>query len=323
MNPLISIIIPVYKVEEYIDECVESIVNQSYKNLEIILVDDGSPDNCPAICDEWAKKDQRIKVIHQKNAGQSAARNAALKIATGEFIGFVDSDDFIDRDMYKILYEALSGSTAKISSCYFLRTDGSKSDETLKVSPLKTYSVNEALREFFLKREIGSAVWDKLYRREVFDNIRFPEGETNEEYPMFIPLIVRSSGVVHTGKTLYKYRMRGGSTTDSTWKTDADIILKHLYEMKDQIAEDKLKAVEKEFNVFCADSAFSVALQLDKNYSKISSTAKENQKKYLKLMRKNLFAYLCSSSVLLKDKILYLMVATRTLRPIYKILGKK
>jgi len=323
MNPLISIIIPVYKVEDYIDECVESIVNQSYKNLEIILVDDGSPDNCPAICDEWAKKDPRIKVIHQKNAGQSAARNAALNIATGDFIGFVDSDDFIVKDMYKTLYDALNGSEAKVATCYFLRTDGSNSEEQFKESPSKTYSVNEALREFFLKREVGSAMWDKLYRREIFDNIRFPEGETNEEYPMFIPIIVSSLGVVHTGKTLYKYRLRGGSTTDTTWKTNADIVLKHLYEMKDQIEKYGLKAVEKDFNVFCADSSYSIALHLDKNYYRINDTAKQNQKKYIKLMWKNMADFLLSSSVLLKDKILYLMVATRTLRPIYKILGKK
>lgn len=98
---LISVIVPVYKVEKYLHRCVDSIINQTYKNLEIILVDDGSPDNCPKICDEYAQKDQRIKVIHKKNAGISEARNAGLEIAQGEFVAFVDSDDYIDSTMYE------------------------------------------------------------------------------------------------------------------------------------------------------------------------------------------------------------------------------
>ena len=100
---LISVIVPVYDVEKYLDRCVESIVNQTYQNLEIILVDDGSPDNCPAMCDNWAEKDSRIKVIHKKNGGLSDARNAGMEIVTGEFIGFVDSDDWIEPEMYQLL----------------------------------------------------------------------------------------------------------------------------------------------------------------------------------------------------------------------------
>ena len=102
-NPKISVIVPVYKVEKYLDKCVESIVNQTYKNLEIILVDDGSPDNCPAMCDEWAEKDERIRVIHKENGGLADARNAGMDIATGDYIGFVDSDDWIEPNMYEVL----------------------------------------------------------------------------------------------------------------------------------------------------------------------------------------------------------------------------
>lgn len=103
----ISIIVPIYKVEQFIDKCIDSIVNQSYNNLEIILIDDGSPDRCPEICDEWAKKDSRIKVIHKENGGAASARNAGLEIATGDYIGFVDSDDWIDKDMYEFLIKQL------------------------------------------------------------------------------------------------------------------------------------------------------------------------------------------------------------------------
>ena len=114
---LISVIVPVYKVEQYLDECIQSIVNQTYTNLEIILVDDGSPDNCPQICDEWAKKDSRIRVLHNKNNGVSAARNAGLTIAKGQYIGFVDSDDYIAADMYESLMVGIKQGNKKISCC--------------------------------------------------------------------------------------------------------------------------------------------------------------------------------------------------------------
>ena len=120
----ISVIVPVYKVEEYLDRCVKSIVEQTHKNLEIILVDDGSPDNCPAICDSWAEKDRRIKVIHKENGGLCSARNAGMDIATGDFIGFVDSDDVIDCDMYQLLIENAVSSGADISRCGIFIDEG-------------------------------------------------------------------------------------------------------------------------------------------------------------------------------------------------------
>lgn len=127
---LISVVVPVYKAEKYIDECIESIVNQTYRNLEIILVDDGSPDRCPKICDEWAFRDERIKVIHQTNKGAAAARNAGIKVASGQYIGFVDSDDYIDKTMYEVLYEGIGKSDAQISCCYFVREYGNGADST-------------------------------------------------------------------------------------------------------------------------------------------------------------------------------------------------
>lgn len=116
-QPKISVIVPVYKVENFLDRCVESIVGQTYENLEIILVDDGSPDNCPAMCDKWAEKDGRIKVIHKENGGVSSARNAALDIVSGDYICFVDSDDWIDPGMYEFLYKNSQKYDADISCC--------------------------------------------------------------------------------------------------------------------------------------------------------------------------------------------------------------
>ena len=116
-EPLISIIIPVYGVEEYLNQCLESVVNQTYANLEIILVDDGSKDNCPAMCDGWANKDSRIKVVHKENGGLSSARNAGLDIFTGEYVAFVDSDDYIAQDMYELLYSRAKEGNYDIVDC--------------------------------------------------------------------------------------------------------------------------------------------------------------------------------------------------------------
>ena len=119
MNPLISVIVPIYNVEKYLDKCIESIVNQTYKNLEIILVDDGSPDNCPAMCDAWAEKDSRIKVVHKENGGAGSARNAGLDVSSGEYIGFVDGDDYIDSDFYETLINKSRNGYYDIVTCGF------------------------------------------------------------------------------------------------------------------------------------------------------------------------------------------------------------
>jgi len=321
-SKLISVIVPVYKVEKYLDQCVESIVNQTYRNLEIILVDDGSPDRCPQMCDEWAKKDSRIKVIHKKNGGASSARNAGLDIAMGDYIGFVDSDDYIAESMYATLLEVLLNSEYKISCCIPVRVCETK----LLGEPVNTkaYSLQltEALNAFFYEQNISSAVWDKLFERNLFTEIKFPVGETNEEYPMFIPLIIQSGGITHTGQQLYFYRVTEGSVTSSTWKTNASILLKHLLEMEEQLKQYRLKDNIKAFRFFCAKSAYSTALHLDKNYDRINEKAKENQKEYIRIMSKHCVRVMISKYMTIKDKILYLMVVTRSLRPIYRVLGR-
>ena len=210
---LISIIVPVYKVEEYLDECVKSILGQTYDNLEVILVDDGSPDNCPDMCDKWALKDERAKVIHKENAGASAARNAGLNVATGEYIGFVDSDDYIAPEMYETMLSALENSDKKMAMCAACRVnpDGSiiyylpKCKRTL-------YTAKQAV-DAMLYGELDVSVWSKLFCREVFEGLRFPEGEINEEIPLIVPTSVASNGVVRVDKIFYYYRVREGSIT--------------------------------------------------------------------------------------------------------------
>ena len=182
---MISIIIPIYKVSQYLDECVKSIVSQTYKNLEIILVDDGSPDECPRMCDEWAKKDGRIKVVHKKNGGLSSARNAGLKVAKGEYIGFVDSDDYVDETMYEDLMRVmnLDEKTMVVSSPIIRNTNGVFTPYLVGSYVYEdgdTMSFAEYMKKF-LRLKMDATVWNKLFRRE-FVHTYFREGRNNEDY---------------------------------------------------------------------------------------------------------------------------------------------
>lgn len=175
MGKLLSVIIPVYNVEPYIRECVDSIINQTYKNLEIVLVDDGSPDNCGAICDEYAAKDSRVKVIHQKNQRLGAARNNGRKIATGDYITFVDSDDWLHLETVKWCMDAIE--EYELDVIYFGSfRSGKGGDGTGKV----TMSDPRAIWEWCTKYE-GSLAWGCIIRKEMWEGIYFAEGRAFEE----------------------------------------------------------------------------------------------------------------------------------------------
>ena len=174
--PLISVIVPVYKVEAYLDKCVSSVAEQTYNNLEIILVDDGSPDNSPAMCDAWAEKDNRIRVIHQKNAGSGASRNAALDIAQGEFIAFVDSDDYIAPDMYAHLFSLLEQG-ADIAECGYINVTDDAAVFQERGFNAQKYTAEEAMHLHIQDTAFRQLIWNKLYRREVIGGIHFPKGK--------------------------------------------------------------------------------------------------------------------------------------------------
>ena len=212
-NPKISVIIPIYRVEPYLRKCVESVLAQTYQNLEIILVDDGSPDNCGAICDVFAAKDSRVRVIHQKNSGVSAARNAGLAAAGGEWIGWVDSDDWIEPKMFEMLLRAVQETGADISVCghwdeYRNRTEPSG-------WPVRQImNTEQALGELLENGRMKNLLWDRLFHRTLFDNIPFPEGRTYEDIAVMHWLFLRAQKVVCLPERLYHYRQREGSIVD-------------------------------------------------------------------------------------------------------------
>lgn len=203
-EPKISVIVPVYKVEPYLRKCLDSIVGQTYRNLEIILVDDGSPDNCGEICDEYAERDERIRVIHKKNGGLSSARNAGLKLATGLYIGFVDSDDWIESDMYEYLLKGAQRSGSDITMCSF-SSDTKTSSQKVGYRSEQLLNNSSAMWELLKDAETSNNVWNKLFRRELIEGIFFPEGRVYEDISVMYRLYERTRTVLVRPEIKYHY----------------------------------------------------------------------------------------------------------------------
>jgi len=210
---LISVIVPVYKVEAYLDKCVQSIVDQTYRNLEIILVDDGSPDNCGAMCDAWAEKDSRIKVIHKENGGLSDARNAGMAAATGDYIGFVDSDDWIESQMYERLHEAMVTTDSDIAACGARRiwTNGKPTQELRSVNRYCVLEQKAAMEALITSNGLVQTVWNKLYRRHVAESTLFPTGLIHEDEFWTWQVFARIKRIVTIKESYYNYLQRGNS----------------------------------------------------------------------------------------------------------------
>lgn len=209
----ISIIVPVYNVEKYLPRCIDSILDQTYTNFECILIDDGSPDRCGEMCDEYAERDKRIIVIHQKNKGVSAARNAGLNVAKGEYVGFVDSDDYIAPEMYQCLVSAIEESNADFSYCAIehIKANGDRYIERASIGAVENQLsfVTEALLK---DGDVGGAVWNKLFKRKVIRDIRFEESAKICEDVLFaLMCCARISSAVFVQEPLYYYYHRPGS----------------------------------------------------------------------------------------------------------------
>ena len=212
----ISIIVPVYNVEKYLKRCIDSILEQTYKNLEIILVDDGSTDSSPKICDKYAEKDNRIKVVHKENGGVSDARNVGLENSSGDLIGFVDPDDYIKKGMFEYLYSGMKKYGADVSVCGVTDEYG---EESLKGIPSSTFYVqeaevldkNKAVEGVLEDKKIVSHLWDKLYKRELWEGIYFPVGKRFEDMYVMHEVLARAEKVVLLPEEKYIYVRRSDS----------------------------------------------------------------------------------------------------------------
>lgn len=211
MEPLLSVIVPVYKVEAYLEKCLQSLTAQTYSNLEILLVDDGSPDQSGAICDRWAEQDSRIRVIHQENQGAGAARNAALDVAQGELIGFVDSDDYLSPQMYAHLYSLMEGNV-DIAECEILETeDDSCPLDDGTGAEVHSYSGVEAMSLHIEDTWFRQTPPNKLYRRRVLEGVHFPVGNLIDDEYVTYRAIGDSQRLVHSTARMYAYRQQPGS----------------------------------------------------------------------------------------------------------------
>lgn len=215
-NPIISVIIPIYKVEKYLVRCVESILNQTYKNLEIILVDDGSPDNCGEMCDNLALQDNRIKVIHKQNGGLSDARNAGIAASSGELLTFIDSDDYIAPDMIKHLFYLMQKHSADISCCAAVLVGDRDTPQYLDASCEQSSNSESALAQLIYRRNILVNAWGKLYKRELFENILYPVGLLYEDLATTYKLFAAAEKVAWSNAKKYAYVQRDGSIMNKT-----------------------------------------------------------------------------------------------------------
>lgn len=216
--PRISIIVPVYKVEPYIHRCVDSILGQTYPDFELILVDDGSPDNCGAICDAYAQKDSRIHVIHQENGGLSAARNAGIdwvfSNSDSQWLAFIDSDDWVHKDYLNLLLENVLTHDGDISACNYLATDTYRTDSAIETQKVFSLTPEEAYCGYY---GYVMSAWRKLFRRELFADVRFPPGKIHEDcYVTHIPLFASRRVVVSTVR-MYYYYANQDSITRKKW----------------------------------------------------------------------------------------------------------
>lgn len=216
--PRLSIIVPVYKVEKYIHKCVDSILNQTFTDFELILVDDGSPDNCGKVCDDYAKQDSRVMVIHKENGGQSSARNRGLDVAKGDLIGFVDSDDTIDNDMYEQMICFLDNNELDIVCCDTYLVRGNREKIRLLFEENKLFCGNEGV-EANLNGQIDNAVWNKVYKRHLFNDIRFVEGIVYEDVRIMHVLFSKANRIGYISKAFYHYYKRKNSTIANSFNS--------------------------------------------------------------------------------------------------------
>ena len=245
-TPLISVIVPVYRVKEYLERCVKSILSQTYKNLEVILVDDGSPDQCPAICDACAEKDARVKVIHQENKGLSGARNAGIDAASGEYLAFVDSDDYVSPHFIEELYQLLQDTGCAIGQCRFsyVKGDGLVEEGDSAFCIYRGESLMEQLYGPEEKATCFVVAWNKLYRAELFKEtgIRYPEGRIHEDEATTYRLFHEAKKLAFLDRALYGYYTENGGSITSVFSAKR---LQWLTAHEERIAFFKKNGYEK------------------------------------------------------------------------------
>lgn len=228
-TPLLSVIVPVYNVEAYLNRCVDSILNQTYRNLEVILVDDGTRDSSDVICDAYAEQDSRVRVIHKKNGGLSSARNAGLDVCQGEYIAFVDSDDWIESDACENMLKTAQELDVKLVCGGRYDVDGDTGEKKVGLCPPRTERISseEMVGRIFTWNQCDSASWDKLFHRSLLEHWRFPVGRVCEDVPIMYRIILGTDWVAMYDRPIYNYFHRSGSITTASVSDKTFHFLEH------------------------------------------------------------------------------------------------
>lgn len=298
-NKKVSVIVPVYNMEKYLSRCVDSILAQTYANLEVILVDDGSKDSSPAICDKYAERDGRIKVVHKENGGLSSARNAGLDVASGDYIGFVDSDDYISSDMYSQLCRRLDNSDCEIANVMYVRADENGKTTPSKVphNTDKEISSEQFARELMLHTGDVS-VCTKLFKSELFNNIRFPEGKLNEDLLFILDVLGRVKKIAFVAYVGYFYFTRSGSISGGYGKAVIDMVGNSL--AAKQTVDAAFQSLRKETERFAIYQHMAYLLLVPDKDAKKENIVYISALKYL---RRNAVRAMFNKHLSLKNKI--------------------
>ena len=286
MQDLISVIIPIYKVEKYLKKCIDSVINQTYKNLEIILVNDGSPDSCREICEEYENKDNRIVIINKENGGLSDARNAGIDIAKGKYIAFIDSDDYVSNDYIEYMYNLILKYSSKMSICRVKEVwTNAKLEEIVNDVELKSelLSPKETFYNLLFDKGVEVCAYAKLYEKDLFDDTRFPKGKVYEDTAIMYKIIKKAKKIAYGNKYCYYYVAREGSISKHPeFNENEKDYIEHTFKMLDFIEKryPDLKSAIHRFDVYARFRILKMLI-----FTKPRN--REMEKEYVKEIKKN------------------------------------
>ncbi len=303
--PEISVIVPVYNCEKYLEKCINSILSQTFDDLELILINDGSSDNSGKICDEFKEKDSRVKIVHQKNMGVSVARNVGLDVSEGKYIGFIDGDDYIESDMYEFLYNNIKKNEAEVAICgianIFMKNNGSEklTRQISDFSGVKVLNGEEAFSESLKSKIFSVNPVNKLFDKKLFDGKRFPEGKISEDAFLIPKVLLKANKVVCSSDIKYYYiRHENSITTSNFFDKDWNVTEAYL---------NHLNTVKKHYPKLIKEAEFryiwSYTYVLDKMIVSKNKVNKSDYDKALKFIRKNIFKIIFNPYFSLKRKI--------------------
>ena len=311
MKEKVSIIVPVYNVEQYLRKCINSILSQSYKNIELILVNDGSTDNSGKICDEYAEKDKRINVIHKTNGGLSEARNVGIENSTGSYLSFIDSDDYIDVDMIELLYYACVDNDCDIAVCgkYIEKEDGNYYLKNI-TKKSRVLSKNDTLKSILLNQLVDVSACDKMYKRDLFKNIKFPKDKYFEDMGTIYKIIDKCNKVYHIRLPKYHYIQRNQSITKSKFDNRYNDMNEHKKDFLKMISKKEYRNIYK----YCLAFELQILLTIINEYHRSSDLDKmnflliyDNAYKELRI-KKNKFLFNIHISVKKKLMIIFILM---------------